>query len=159
MERLFRIITRLQLNFVSHWFEIDPIPADIKRNTDYRHIHDRSSIHAIQFRRTRTKEEKESRKKNFIFPFFTLFERDSRRGQQLRGGKTVALIHRRLINHYVRLAGLLDWKRGVTTMNYGMTDQLPRRALWRWPQRTTNSRLDADLVKPLAKFHLCAFLY
>lgn len=101
-----------------------------------------------------TKEEKESRKKNFIFLFFTLFERGSRRGQQLRrGGGTVALIHRRLINHYVRetlAVGLLDWKRGVTTMNYGerMTDQLPRRALWRWPQRTTNSR--RDLVKPLA---------
>lgn len=39
-----------------------------------------------------------------------------------------------------------------------MTDQLPRRALWRWPQRTTNSRRDTMATlsgEPLAKFHLC----
>lgn len=89
---------------------------------------------------------------SFFYAFRTRFQAWTTAAEG-RGGGTVALIHRRLINHYVRetlAVGLLDWKRGVTTMNYGerMTDQLPRRALWRWPQRTTNSR--RDLVKPLA---------
>lgn len=42
-----------------------------------------------------------------------------------------------------------------------MTDQLPRRALWRWPQRTTNSRRDTMAAlsgKPLAKFRPDAIL-
>lgn len=154
MERLFRIITRLQLSFVSHWFEIDPILKEIRIIVTSTIDH-RSMPYSFE-ERGRKRRKNRGRKTSFFL--FLRFSNEIR-GQQLRGGKTVALIHRRLINHYVRLAGLLDWKRGVTTMNYGMTDQLPRRALWRWPQRTTNSRLDADLVKPLAKFHLCAFLY
>lgn len=158
MERLFRIITRLQLSFVSHWFEIDPIPADIKKNRIITSTIDHRSM-PYSFEERGRKRRKNRERKTSFFLFLRFSNEIPGVDNSCGGGKTVALIHRRLINHYVRLAGLLDWKRGVTTMNYGMTDQLPRRALWRWPQRTTNSRLDADLVKPLAKFHLCAFLY